>query len=425
VSKHGKRKRPKKRRRAKVHEAEAKAPKDGTAHFDVTFDNIPIGYSLNAAKAGDTVHVISAEFCSSEDGELFFSRLEGFPRAILSLIYRQHRTIIFEPDIVNMVAIIRRDRKATVHINAPAKFTGQARRPRPLRAGTPIDRDDIADVKEIVFEGIDFPTDAGVVIVFSVGWRKGLFYDLAPVCPGRVLRDYEIPGLLGGCYAYLLFRNRFTLSETDWLTLFESEWFPFAALPENTIEKIIEYGRTGQSLDDLLGRVESDVLEVVPRQMAIWESIESFKEHMTVFRTALERYEAKDYTSCIHLLYPRIEGVLRTVQKLLGHPRKASQKDLAGTVISQAVGPRHKELSPLLPQKLNEYLVQCYFAGFDPEADDHDLSRHTVSHGVVPADKLDLKGATISFLLLSQLAFCFGGLQGSHSESGSGQDNNL
>ncbi len=45
--------------------------------FEVKIDGIPAGYSVKGARKGDTCDVIVREFTSSEDGDLFISRLEG------------------------------------------------------------------------------------------------------------------------------------------------------------------------------------------------------------------------------------------------------------------------------------------------------------------------------------------------------------
>ena len=48
--------------------------------YEISFENLPVGYSASSKKYGDTtVEVVVNEFTSSEDGDLFITRLEGFP----------------------------------------------------------------------------------------------------------------------------------------------------------------------------------------------------------------------------------------------------------------------------------------------------------------------------------------------------------
>ena len=72
---------------------------------------------MSACKPGEQVEIVLREFRSSEDGDLFISRLEGFPMQVLNLIRQKYKTVIWESNISNMVAIIRKDKSATVFIN--------------------------------------------------------------------------------------------------------------------------------------------------------------------------------------------------------------------------------------------------------------------------------------------------------------------
>ena len=83
--------------------------------YEITFDNIPAGYSLSSSKKGETgtIQVSVREFTSSEDGDLFISRLEGFPAEIVSKLPPR----ISPSQIDHLLAIIRIDKTATVYVN--------------------------------------------------------------------------------------------------------------------------------------------------------------------------------------------------------------------------------------------------------------------------------------------------------------------
>ncbi len=51
----------------------------------------------------------------------------------------------------------------------------RARLSRPVEAGEGIFQHDLVDMDALVFEGVHVPSDAGVLYLFSAGWRKGLF----------------------------------------------------------------------------------------------------------------------------------------------------------------------------------------------------------------------------------------------------------
>jgi len=72
------------------------------------------------------------------------------------------------------------------------------------------------------------------------------------------------------------------------------------------------------------------------------------------------------------------------------HPAKATQANLVGAVINRAELPPHPN-SLLLPERFKRYLLDVYFADFNP-ANPSGLSRNTASHGVVPDVALNRKG---------------------------------
>lgn len=373
--------------------------------FDIKMDKPLAGFSMAACKPGERVWIRQKEFVSSEDGDLFISRLEGFPSLLLNQIAQIHKTIIIQSSIDNMLAILRQDGTTTVYINAPMKALMRVK--KSVNAGQVIYRNDIADIKELVFQDIEVPGDVGLMVLFSVGWRKGLFYDLVSYTEENFKRDYDLNQLLGGYYAYLSFQERFKITDSEWESLFQNGWFPFITLNNDLISGIINHNREGWNVDGLLSRIQEDVLKRLPDGLKTWANIEAFKPHMDfVFRSA-EHYQKDDAMSCISVLYPRIEGIMREYQCIQGRPEKASQKNLAETVLPVNKGSHGHQYSPLLPLRFHKYLTEVYFANFDPTKKDNSISRNTVGHGVATKENFDLKGATLGFLILDQLSYYF------------------
>jgi hypothetical protein len=103
--------------------------------FEVRLDEPPAGYALESATEGETARVAVREFTSSEDGELFVSRLEGIPQQLLSLLPPDARV---KPSMVDhLVAIIHTDSTATVYLNE-CNIRAQIRVARPIEAGEEI-----------------------------------------------------------------------------------------------------------------------------------------------------------------------------------------------------------------------------------------------------------------------------------------------
>lgn len=376
--------------------------------FDIQLDGLLAGYSTASCKPGEYLWILAKEFISSEDGDLLISRLEGFPSLLLNKIAQIHKTIIVQSCIDNMLAILRQDKTATIYINAPMRALMQAK--KPVDAGQVIYRNDIADVRKLVFHDIEIPDDVGVMVLFSVGWRKGLFYDLVSLPDKSVKRDYDLDQLLGGYYAYLSFQERFKISDSEWQSFLQNGWFPFITLRDDLINSMINHNRMGWDIDGLLPKIREDVLKRLPDGLKSWANIKAFVPHIDFISKAIEHYQKDDFISCISVLFPRIEGIMREFQFIQGQPEKAKQKDLASTVLSPDVNPKDHRFSPLLPLRFHQYLSDVYFANFDPTQKDNVLSRNTVGHGVATKDNFNLKGSTLGFLILDQLSYYFCGI---------------
>jgi hypothetical protein len=205
---------------------------------EITLNGLPAGYTITAAKSGELTQIQTMGFTSSEDGEDFITRLEGLPDDLLCRLPPEQRVSPSQVD--HLLAIIRRDHTATVYVNE-LLFAVQVRAGRTVKPGQPVGKNEIADILALkMFPRVMNPADAGVMFLLSVGWRKGLFYDLTPLTPGAEgachPRAFDLGAALGQIYAQLLFQERFSIREAEWDALFAGRWFPFAALPHKMIE---------------------------------------------------------------------------------------------------------------------------------------------------------------------------------------------
>jgi hypothetical protein len=357
--------------------------------FEVQLDAPPAGYALESALEGETARVAVREFTSSVDGELFVSRLEGIPQQLLSLLPADARVA---PSMVDhLVAIIRKDLTATVYLNA-CEIHAQIRIARPMEAGEPVLEDDVIDISRLSFEGVKFPTDAGVACVFSSGWRKGFFFDVEPLLVDGQDREYEVEELLGSYMAYLDNQRLFSLDEADWSFMIERGWFPFITLPKRVTNSLISFTKSRVDADVVLPQVVAAVKASVPAFRERWSGSELLRPHLDFLLRALDRFEDADFISCTSIVYPRIEGILRSMHEALGVEESASQRVLT-QVATEA---REEELHPyswLLPAPFRRFIDEAYFAHFTP-GQPANLSRNTVGHGVATAEQFDEKGAS-------------------------------
>ncbi|MEO8682954.1 MAG: hypothetical protein ABI665_28160 [Vicinamibacterales bacterium] len=367
--------------------------------YQIKFAKAPAGYVLENAAAGAPVKIAVREFTSSEDGAVFVSRLEGFPLEILERIGIPDK--VSPSTIDHMVAVIGADGQTQVYVNECPIFV-RIRAARTLQAGQTVREDDIVDVAGLRFEGVDCPPTAGIVCVFSSGWRKGLFFDLTPIGPDRPKRAYDLESVLGSHFAYLMNQSIFQLSEEQWRLLFAQRWFPFVSLPKRLVRAMVTTVRGKHQVDQHLPEIGDVLNQMLPELRTRWAGVDLLAPHLSLLLHALDRYAERDYISATALLYPRIEGVLRSIHAAFDSAAKATVKRLSSAAVS--AGEATHEYSWLLPAKFSQFLEEVYFANFQP-GQTAPLSRHSLSHGVASAADFDLKSASIGVLIVDQLRF--------------------
>ena len=364
---------------------------------EIDLGNPPAGYVLEAAQKDELVKVVYREFTSTEDGQYFIQRIEGIPNTILQRMPTQ----INPSQVDNMLAICHRDGKAKVYVNN-LKLHALAQVTRSVQAGEHVHKDDLADIKSLDI-GISIPKDAGFLFIFSVGWRKGLFYDFGPICgPDSQVRKYDIATVFAQYYCHVLFQERFSLSDAEWASLFKCQWFLFVGLHHSTTDTLISHIRSGWDLDDKLDEIVAEVKERSPQMLSSWRKHSVFLEHIDILERAIDRFQDDDHISCTGLLFPRIEGIMRTHHSNLGAQKTPAQKNLTESAVANKL---KTNISLLLPHRFHDYLTEVYFKGFDPNSPDIDISRNSVSHGVADALKFNQKSAVIGILIIHQLFY--------------------
>jgi len=289
---------------------------------EIVPDHLPAGYAKHGGRPDQEIDVVFREFCSTEDGQHFISRLEETATAILEKISDHAGSAAAVTS--SLLAIIRPDRSATVYWN---EFhpTVQVRAKGKINKGDLVFLDHIMDVERLILPNGLVPADAGLCYVFSFGWSKGLFFDYGPLLHGnnRRDRDYDLGLTLGYCYARVLFQHIFSISEEVWAEMFSQGWFPFSYLSTNLVRAMI--GRAAEKLpiDDQLEEISAEVSKILPSRLDDWKNDPIVSGHVEVLQRAYERFLENDFISAASILYPRIEGVMRTFGAT-EHPRGRS-----------------------------------------------------------------------------------------------------
>lgn len=366
--------------------------------YTIKFDRPPAGYSATEAKSGENVSLITREFTSSEDGDKFISRLDGIPTEVINLLPKNLNIRCSTVD--HMLAIFHQDGQCDVfnELNLIAK----AHVKKSIKKGDPVYEDDFADIVSLEFEGIEIPKDVGYFVILSKGWRKGFFFDFMPIVENDYTIDYDIWSTLGHFYNYLFFQDLYKISDAEWERLFEKQWFPFIGLKKKTITSMLNYIKVNWDCDELLTDIATEIEDVLPEFIEKWRNSHIFDEHIVLLERAVERFMEKDYISSTSILFPRIEGVLRSVNQSI-NCTEHTQKNLAKAPMEMSQIPKGR-YSRILPTKFNDYLNKIYFANFAPEKP-ATISRNSVGHGVANSSDFSLKSSIIGFLVLEQLFY--------------------
>lgn len=366
--------------------------------YEIVLDTLPLGLAEHSARGGETATVQASGFASTEDGTKLVRWLEEIVTPLLSGAPPGLRP----SQVDHLVALVRSDRSATIYVNEVA-FINKVRPKRPLERGAPVYLDDIADIGPLRFDGIEVPADAGVIVFLSHGWRRGLFYDLSPLAPDRAPRGYELHDVLGSVWGYLAFQDRLHLTDQDWDGLTRHGWFPFVGLRARDVSRLVGHAAAGWDPDEVLPEIAEQLATRLPTLLSTAVERPVFANHQQNLERAVTHYTGRDYLSACALLYPRIEGIMRDRSKGLSEAPSFRQPALAEAAVSDPTGKRLSS-SLLLAERFRRFINDVYFSSFDPK-DASGVSRHTVSHGVAPEGEMNLKAATIAFLIVEQLVY--------------------
>ena len=199
-----------------------------------------------------------------------------------------------------------------------------------------------------------------------------------------------------------MFQERFAVTDQEWESLFDEQWFPFVGLRNQTIAGLLNHVRSGWNCDDMLDDIVAEVRTRAPEMVVSWRTHPTLSKHIDFLERAVERFLDDDAISCTSILFPRIEGIVRTFHVDLGEQGKLGQGDLANLAVTAKAD---NERSLLLPLRFRAYLKDVYFANFDLPREIVPLSRHSVGHGVAKASDFNPKSAVLGLLIVHQLFY--------------------
>jgi hypothetical protein len=354
----------------------------------------PLAGFVPHAVAPDQIFAMCVSgFFTTDDGVQFYSKLD----AIQGLVLASFLDAGGQVSTIDRLLVVILGETASVYIN---EFDLQLKviSRRTANAGEKMYRKDIGGIGAVRFPDIEIPQTAAVIFYFSVGWRRGLYFDLLPL-QGHPLGDIE--RVLGDYYDRLWFSDLYATPSDLWPAIFDTGWFPFMKLIGGTFENMPDFMQR-----DILPAWEDSVLKQfdearIRALIDAWKDVDAFREHLPFAEKAVERYGAGDYLSAISILWPRIEGALRHLY--LGSEDKPGQKKLLASV-REIMEKKAAAPNSYLPGLFEQYLVRFYFRDFSVKDDRVELGRHALAHGVTRAQQYDQRRSLQGFLILDQVA---------------------
>lgn len=374
--------------------------------FNINCEGPLIGFSLESkrcTKEGELVKVSQRAFLTDDDGTFFYSCLNQISRLFLREWVIRERTN--ESSISNCLILMSKENSAKVYINIPTIMNIIAR--RRINAGDPIAREDIADIREIVFDDTEIKDTnyLAIIYIFSIGWKKGLFYDFTSMAKksSEAQSINSIRTLLASFYAYIIFPEIHKIYPEIKEALTRDGWFPFIRILGKNFDLLCDAIKNNFPISDVsLDIINSFDKKYVNDMVDAWMKKELFKNHEIIIRKGIDEFLEEDYISSIHILYPRIEGLMRHIY--LGEEQKATSFNLAKKLASMGKQ-RTNEFGLFLPDDFDAYMREFYFSSFDLEKGDINLSRHSLAHGVAKDSEFNKIKAFQAILIMDQISF--------------------
>lgn len=315
-------------------------------------------------------------------------------------------------EVHSFLVIIHDNQTADVYVNdIPATIQILAK--RDLQAFTIVRHQDIADITELRFPGIEVrPTDC-IFYCFQVRWKFGLFFDFRAAHRDMSLDPDDLHKELGACYRYLAFQDIYdTIADTSrFQEIFGDGWFPFLQLLDGDYERIASAYSDITNRDVLVNAVVDTYNQQRIHLFAEnWWKKGVFREKKSILLAGIEAYltmTEAGYITCIKTLYSEIEGIIR-LSYFAVNGRDPRFPDLVKYVESKVSQKFTSPDSLAFPGIFYAYLKEVIFRDFNLATGDIELSRHTTSHGVAEAKRYTRNRALQAILTLDQMYFFMG-----------------
>jgi hypothetical protein len=360
----------------------------------------PAGYCTNAARAGEPALIQYRGVSLSSSGRDFIRKVEAFPNQILEMAYADFHA----STVKRFVAIIHENLETEVHLN-DFDIYAEALVTRSVEAGDAVRKSDLHHFDKMILEGIEFPKDCGYVIILNNGWERILFWDFGPLLENENYApiDYDVGRLIATGFSASVFPEIFDLNDDEWRKIIASGWFPFSYLDYEQQLNLLNYLKLDWDTQEIEQSIDQKLCDDSNNWLSKISNNEKIKPHYALIEKSMKYHLNEDYDASIHILYPRIEALLREDFIRANPQKQGRQQSALSSHISTNVTKHTHTITRLLPDRFGEYLNKHYFKDFNVTEETDFISRNTVSHGKNPTSSFTRKASLIGFLILDQI----------------------
>ncbi|WP_444894828.1 hypothetical protein [Microbulbifer sp. SSSA005] len=371
--------------------------------YEIELDERLVGYAMSPVKPGEMAPIEYRGISFASSGRDFIRKAEGILSSIISKADENLRPW----DVKTLVALIDQDQIAKVYLNE-IELTAAAMVASKVSAGDPVRKSDLYHIDKLILKDIEFREDLSFVVLINNGWDRIFYFDFGPNLDGDKKKPihYDVGHFLAIGFSMSLFFELFDLSDVEWRKVIDTGWFPFSFLSYEKQKTLLNSIKLGWPTDE----IESDADEYFCENACEWidrlKNNSLINEHIELIESALELHKDKRYDASIHMLYPRIEAILKK-DFMIKNPdasnKKARKQSSWASHTATNITDHSHVFSRLFPSWFAEYVLSVFFKGFDSGDTPDFVSRNTVGHGVVNSSALTKKSSLVGFLILDQI----------------------
>lgn len=361
------------------------------------------GFSAEPGKGGDTIKIWTRMAITSDE-PLFHRLVEGLAD-IVNHMAQQAGTAVNLRRVDTALLILKPDSTAELWLDTAA-VSLLCTVKRPMKAGTVIFENDIADVTGMSFPCVDINAKDRVLCVFRQDWRFGFAFDMNP--EGK----FDLDGFnktLGTLYRKMRYKHLYeAIGETPAFDrLLGSGWFPFVEIINGEFKDILRHSEAGFDMaeieEKIINKFDSYRMNIILER---WLGKPHFGAKTDLLKAAINSFNNHEPISVIKILLTEIEGILNDAYRTVNNGQGAKIKKLLEFAESSAERKAGGSNTLLFPTAFCRYLREHTFADFNPSTQTGVASsRHAVGHGAASQESYTVTRALQTILTLDQLAF--------------------